>query len=138
MDQRYEAHDEATFLQQQAADAQVAMRQTLAAMQETVKSAADVGAWTREYPWYAVGVVAVAGFLTATTVLSPSHRQSHGSRTEATSESPSSFLSSVLSFLWRVSRGMLLSTIVSAMSINAAHAEAIDGESMPEETPMAE
>jgi hypothetical protein len=138
MERQYDAHDEATFLQQQAADAQVAMRQTLAAMQETAKSAADVGAWTREYPWHAVGVAAVAGFLTATMVVSPSHRQSHDPRTQTASASASSFMSSVLSYLWRMSRGMLLSTVVSAIGVSAVQAETTDGESMPAETPMAE
>jgi ElaB/YqjD/DUF883 family membrane-anchored ribosome-binding protein len=138
MERQYDTHDEATFLQQQAADAQVAVRQTLVAMQETAKSAADIGAWTREYPWYGVGVAAVAGFLTATMVLSPARHQSHDSRTQTASASPSSFMSSVLSFLWRVSRGMLLSAVVSAMGVSAVQAEAADGASMPEETPMAE
>jgi hypothetical protein len=123
MKQQYEVEDEATFLQQQAADAKVAMQRTLAAMQETAKSAADVRAWTQKYPWYAVGIATVAGFVAARTVLSPAHRQNSRAPTETPAASRSSPLSSVLSWLWGMGRGMLISAIVSAVSVNVAETE---------------
>jgi hypothetical protein len=137
MEQRYKVEDEAAFLQQQAADAKVAMQRTLAEMQETAKSAADIGAWTRKYPWYAVGAAAAAGFITATTVLSPPQRQRHGAHTETTSASGSSLLSSALSLLWRMGRGVLMSALVSAIGVTISEAESDDDESAFEHAPVA-
>lgn len=127
MAQRYEVEDEAAFLQQQAADAKVAVQRTLAVMQETAKSAADVGAWTQKYPWYAVGIAAAAGLITATTVLSPSRHQRNGAYAEPPSASRSSWLSSALSLLWGASRGMLMSALVSAIGVAVGEAES-DGD----------
>jgi hypothetical protein len=137
MEQRYDVADEAAFLQQQAADAKVAMQRTLAAMQETAKSVADVSAWTRMYPWYAVGAAAVAGFITATAVLSPPQRQRHGAHTETASASGSSLWSSVLSLLWGMGRGVLMSTIASAVGITVGEAAADNEASVSEPVSVA-
>lgn len=129
LERRYDIHNEAMFLRQQAADAKVALQQTLAAMQETAKTAADVRAWTHAYPWYAVGAAAVVGFITATAVVSPAPRESNGSRTESARRAPSAFSSSVRSLLFSIGRGMLMSAIAGAtgaISANVQDAESED------------
>jgi hypothetical protein len=119
----YNEHDEAVFLQQQAADAKVAIRHTLATMQETAKAAADVQAWTRRYPGYAVGVAAVIGFVTATTVLAPSPRNSPPAPPTAAPAARSSFLSTLLSSGFGLVRSAVMSAIISAIHAHEEHEE---------------
>lgn len=119
----YNEHDEAVFLQQQAADAKVAIQHTLATMQETAKAAADVRAWTRRYPGYAVGVAAVIGFVTATTVLAPSPRNSSHAQPTAAPAARSSLLSTLLPSLFGLVRSAVMSAIVSAIHAHEAHEE---------------
>ena len=71
----YNTSDARVFLAQQAADAKIAMQCTRADMQATAHEVVDVHWWTQQYPWYAVGVAAVLGFMTATHVLAPSPSQ---------------------------------------------------------------
>jgi ElaB/YqjD/DUF883 family membrane-anchored ribosome-binding protein len=61
------------FLGQQADEAQAAMTATLAEMQESLKDAADLDAWARQYPWPTVGAAAALGFLVAATVTPSKH-----------------------------------------------------------------
>lgn len=71
----YNTDDERVFLVQQAADAKTAVQHTIADMQTTAREAANISWWTQQYPWYAVGVATVLGFITATSVLAPTkHR----------------------------------------------------------------
>ncbi len=71
----YNTHDARVFLTQQAADATIAMQRTIADIQATAHEVADVRRWTQQYPWYAVGIAAVLGFMAATHVLVPSPPQ---------------------------------------------------------------
>jgi hypothetical protein len=71
----YNTNDAREFLAQQAADAQTAIRRTVADIQVTAHEVVDVRWWTQQYPWYAVGTAAVLGFLMATHVLAPPHPQ---------------------------------------------------------------
>jgi hypothetical protein len=59
----------ADFLNKEAEMARAAIVQTLQALKEDVKNAADLHYWTREHPWAAVGVASLAGFLAATAVI---------------------------------------------------------------------
>jgi hypothetical protein len=65
---------ESELLREEAQLASEAIRQTLRSMQGDVKEAADVAAWTREYPWASIGVAAAAGFLAAS-ALAPGGRR---------------------------------------------------------------
>jgi ElaB/YqjD/DUF883 family membrane-anchored ribosome-binding protein len=115
---RYDERDEAVFLQQQADDAKKAMRNTLAAMRETAKTAADIKAWTQAYPWHAVGAGAATGFLAAS--LLPSFKggaKQAQADTHGASRSP--LVSFVNSSLLGVIRNVVISTITSALVVNA-------------------
>jgi hypothetical protein len=57
------------FLDQEAQVARAAIVRTLQDLKEDVKSAADLGYWTRRHPWAAVGLASLAGFLAATAVV---------------------------------------------------------------------
>jgi len=119
----YNEHDEAVFLHQQAADAKVAIQHTLASMQETVKAAADVQSWTRRYPGYAVGVAAILGFVTATTVLAPAPRTSSHTPPAAAPAARSSLLAMLLSSVFGLVRSAVMSAIVSAIHAHEEHVE---------------
>ena len=67
----YNTADAHTFLDQQAADAQTAIHQTLTEMQATAREVANVRWWTQHYPWSAVGAVAVLSYVVTTAVLAP-------------------------------------------------------------------
>jgi hypothetical protein len=119
---RYDERDEAAFLQQQAEDAKKAMRQMLAAMRGTAKTAADVKAWTQAYPWQSVGAGAAAGFLASGFLPSFKGRADQTqANTHAASRSPlASFLHSSL---LGVIRSALVSAITSAVFTSAQMAE---------------
>ena len=72
----YNTDDEHVFLAQQAADAKIAIRRTVADMQESAKEIVNVTWWTQHYPWYAVGAAAVLGFVAASTAVAPADHQS--------------------------------------------------------------
>jgi hypothetical protein len=65
---------ETEYLAREATEAQAAIQATLEQMRATLKDAADVRAWTRQYPWATLGVAAAAGFVAAKVVL-PSRRR---------------------------------------------------------------
>jgi hypothetical protein len=88
------------------------MQRTLADMQTTLKEAADVRWWTQQYPWYAVGVAAVAGFVTATQVLTPSdHRAPPAPPAQAQSAGRSSWISSLFELVRSTLMGAIMEGI---------------------------
>jgi hypothetical protein len=97
------------FLTQQATDAKIAMQRTLADMQTTLKEAADVRWWTQQYPWYAVGAAAVAGFVTATQVLTPSDHRAPPA--QAQSAGHSSWISSLFELVRSTLMGAIMEGI---------------------------
>jgi hypothetical protein len=111
----YNARDEATFLQQQAADARVAIQQTLAEMQETVKVAADVRRWTQQYPWIAVGAASVLGFVAASALARNGAAPSQAQAPQQPQAARPSLLTSFLSPLFPMLRNALVSTVVSGV-----------------------
>jgi hypothetical protein len=111
----YNTQDEATFLQQQAADAKVAMQRTLAEMQETAKAAADVRWWTQQYPWIAVGAATVLGFVAATVITKDGATPPAAEAAQHRPASKPSLLASLLSPLFTTLRGVLVSAAVSGV-----------------------
>jgi putative exporter of polyketide antibiotics len=123
MMQGYDEQNEAVFLRQQAEDAKIALHQTLTAMQETAKTAADIRALTQQYPWLAVGATAAAGFI-ATTIVLPSSRQS-SEALAATPPSRGSALSSFIrSSLWGIVRATVMSTVAGLLASTQTDSEA--------------
>jgi hypothetical protein len=112
---QYNTQDEATFLQQQAADARVAIQQTLAEMQETVKVAADVRRWTQQYPWIAVGAASVLGFVASSALARNGAVHSQAEVTQQRQADRPSLLMSFLSPLFPMLRNALVSTVVSGV-----------------------
>lgn len=114
--QRYDHADEARFLQQQAHDAQIAIKHTLAKMRETSKVAADVRWWTQRYPWCAVGGAGLVGFVVVTCLSASSRGQERSSpQRQARESSPSSVFAGMFSSLWPMVRGGLMSAIIGAL-----------------------
>jgi hypothetical protein len=114
--QRYDNADEARFLRQQANDAQIAIKQTLAQMRETSKDAADVRWWTQRYPWCAVGGAGLLGFVVVTCRSASSRGQERSSpQRHARESSPSSVFSGMFSSLLSIVRGVLISAIIGAL-----------------------
>ena len=62
---------ESEYLAAQADAARLAISRSLGAVRASLKSAGDVKAWTREYPWPSLGLAAVAGFLAAEALVAP-------------------------------------------------------------------
>jgi hypothetical protein len=114
---RYNERDEAEFLRQQSQDAKKAIQQTLAAMRETAKTAADARAWTREYPWPSVGAAALGGLMASTLVPSFKGRTDQAQVDAASSRS--SLASFVQSSLLGVIRSVVSSAIASAVYTQA-------------------
>jgi hypothetical protein len=102
-------------LQQQAADARVAIQQTLAEMQETVKVAADVRRWTQQYPWIAVGAASVLGFVAASALARNGAAPSQADVPQQRQADRPSLLMSLLSPLFPMLRNALVSTVVSGV-----------------------
>ena len=113
----YNTKNEGIFLQQQAADAKVAMQRTVAEMKVTAKEAADVHWWTQHYPWYAVGAAAVVGFVTATSVLPSSHRriQRQDATVQASVARSPSFFSPLFVSLLDMAKSAVMSAIIGAI-----------------------
>jgi hypothetical protein len=66
--------DVVTFLDSQANQSKFAIREILADMRRDLRSAADIPAWTRDYPWSVVAVGSVFGFVVCSTALGASPR----------------------------------------------------------------
>jgi hypothetical protein len=114
--QRYDQADEARFLRQQANDAQIAIKQTLAQMRETSQEAADVRWWTQRYPWCAVGGAGLLGFVIVTCLRASSRGPERSSPPRhARESSPSSIFSGMFSSLLSMVRGLLISAIIGAL-----------------------
>lgn len=122
---QYNTKNEGIFLQQQAADAKVAIQHTVAEMKATAKEAADVHWWTQRYPWYAVGAAAVVGFVTAISVLPSSHRrtQRQDAAVQASVARRSSFLSPLFVSLLDMAKSVVMSVIISAIHTTDQQAE---------------
>jgi len=73
--QHYNTNNERVFLAQQAADAKTAMQRTVVDIQAAAKEAANVSWWTQQYPWYAVGAVAVLGFVATISLRPPADQR---------------------------------------------------------------
>jgi hypothetical protein len=115
---RYNERDEAEFLRQQRQDAKKAIQQTRAAMRETTTTATDAWAWTRAYPWPSVGAAALGGLM-ASTLLPSLLGRTAPARADAAASSRSSLVSFVQSSLWGVIRSVVISTIASAVYVEA-------------------
>ena len=112
---QYNTQDEATFLQQQAADAKVAIQQTLVEMQETAKAAADVRLWTQQYPWIAVSAATVLGFVAASALTRDGVTHSQAEVTPQHQAAKPSLLMSLLSPLFPMLRNAIVSAVVSGV-----------------------
>jgi hypothetical protein len=119
--QRYDHADEARFLRQQANDAQIAIKQTLAQMRKTSKDAADVRWWTQRYPWCAVGGAGLLGFVVVTYLSAfPCGQERSSPQRHARESSPSSVFSGMFSSVFSgmfssllsIGRGGLMSAII--------------------------
>ena len=62
------SESEAEFLERQTAEATAAIGDTLKAIQANLKDAANVRAWTQQYPWWAIGAAALTGFAAAAAI----------------------------------------------------------------------
>jgi len=65
---------EAQYLQEQAANAKAALKQTLTDFGQHLAGGVDLRNWAAKYPWWTVGGAAVAGFVAATVAV-PSKEQ---------------------------------------------------------------
>jgi hypothetical protein len=114
----YDEQNEAVFLRQQAEDAKIAIQQTLGDMRQTVKTAADIRALTRQYPWLVLGATAAAGFMTTRLVLPSAHAQPQA--TAAPSPKRGSSLSTfVTSSLANIARSAVMSAVASLIHAKA-------------------
>lgn len=112
---RYNTADESTFLRQQATDAKTAILRTVADIKATTQEAADVRWWTQQYPWYAVAVAALVGFVTATQILAPSDHQAPAAPpAQGQTAARPSWMSSLLELV----RSTLMSVIIGALQSN--------------------
>jgi ElaB/YqjD/DUF883 family membrane-anchored ribosome-binding protein len=103
---------EAAFLAQQAADAKIAIKQTLEEMQKTAKEAADISWWTRRYPWAAVGTAALVGF-----VAIPVLTMERAPRTQTTAtRNGQAATPSLLSSLFDMVRGVIITSVTTALN----------------------
>jgi ElaB/YqjD/DUF883 family membrane-anchored ribosome-binding protein len=110
--QHYDTNDERAFLAQQAADAKTAMQRTIAEMQATAKEAANIGWWTQQYPWYAVGAATVLGFVATTYALAPAD---HRAPSAPPAASHTAARPSWTASLFEMVRSMLMSAIIGAL-----------------------
>src|SRR3954471_18982522 len=65
---RAERQSESEFLAAQSADAKQAVLDSIDELKDSLAQAADYKVWTRQHPWAAVGIAAVAGFAAATVI----------------------------------------------------------------------
>jgi len=66
---------EAVFLQEQAANAKAAFKQTLNEVTHGLANGVDPRAWTAEHPWVAVATAAAAGFAAASFLIPSKEEQ---------------------------------------------------------------
>jgi hypothetical protein len=121
--QKYNTGDEAVFLQQQATDAQAAIQQTLAEMQEHAKAAVDVRWWTQQYPWIAVGAAAVLGFVATSALTRGARTSTRADTTPPREAAQPSFLMSLLAPLFTTLRSALVSAVISGVMDKAQERE---------------
>jgi hypothetical protein len=107
----YNSHDERVFLAQQAADAKIAIQQTVADMQVTAREAANISWWTQQYPWYAVGVATVLGVVVTTSALAPSKHRAQPGPPVARPVARPSWMTSLFDMI----RSLLMSIILDAL-----------------------
>lgn len=112
MTRRYNPYDESIFLQQQAADAKLAMQHTLTDMRDTALALSDIPAWAQQYPWLTTGAACAAGFVTSVVLTSSPHRSAEAN---ANTSNPSSLTASLRSALFGFLRSTLLSAVASAV-----------------------
>jgi hypothetical protein len=110
-------------LQQQAADAKVAIQQTWVEMQETAKAAADVRRWTQQYPWIAVGAATVVGFVAASALTGDGGTPPQADVAPQRQAARPSLLASFLSPLFPMLRNALVSAVVSGVMDKAQEQE---------------
>ena len=65
---------EPDFLDREAETAKAAVLRTLGDLHRGLASATDLRAWTREHPWLAIGIAALAGFAAATVAGAPAEK----------------------------------------------------------------
>lgn len=118
--QHYNTNDERVFLAQQAADAKTAMQRTVGDMQAAAKEAANVSWWTQQYPWYAVGAVAVLGVVAATHVLAPSAQRTQPAPPTG---SQAAARPSWMAALFEMGRSMLMGIVVDAIHPSGQQSE---------------
>lgn len=109
----YDTDDERVFLAQQAADAKTAMQRTVADMQAAAKEAANIGWWTQQYPWYAVGAATVLGFVAATSILAPA---GHRTRPAPPATSQAAARPSWTAALFEMVRSLVMRTLIDALN----------------------
>ena len=66
---------EADYLAQQAQNAQLALSRAFGEVSQRLREGVDPKLWAKEYPWMTVGAAAVAGFLTAYTLIPSKEEQ---------------------------------------------------------------
>jgi len=111
--QHYNTNNERVFLAQQAADAKTAMQRTVVDMQAAAKEAANVSWWTQQYPWYAVGAVAVLGVVVATRVLAPADQRTPPAPPAG---SQAAARPSWMASLFEIGRSMLMGIVMDAIN----------------------
>jgi hypothetical protein len=119
--------DEAAFLAQQAATAKIAIKQTLAEMQETAREAADLRWWTRHYPWAAVATATLLGFFVA-----PLLTMERSTPPPPTTSNDQSAAPSLLSSLLGLGKEVIGAALVSALKSTKEQAEHPEAATHPE------
>jgi ElaB/YqjD/DUF883 family membrane-anchored ribosome-binding protein len=135
--------DEADFLKQESAEAKQAMAHTVQELKDSLRTAADLKLWTRQHPWAAVGVAAVAGFAVANAVTPSKHEHAppppwmaYGNGQAAPAGAPHAAksygaLNSLLAPLFDMAKVALQSTIASAIG-GAMQQQANEAETPPQ------
>jgi len=111
--QHYNTNNERVFLAQQAADAKTAMQRTVVDIQAAAKEAANVSWWTQQYPWYAVGAVAVLGFVAATSVRPPADQRP---QPEPAAGSQAAARPSWMAALFEMGRSVVMGIVTDALN----------------------
>jgi hypothetical protein len=120
---QYNTQNEATFLQQQAADAKIAIQQTLTEMQETAKAAADIRRWAQQYPWIAVSAATMLGFVAASAFTRDGVTHSQAEVTPQHQAAKPSLLMSLLAPFLPMLRNAIVSAVVSGVMDKAQEQE---------------
>src|SRR5207244_2947365 len=88
-------------------------QRTVVDMQAAAKEAANVSWWTQQYPWYAVGAVAVLGVVVATRVLAPADQRPPPAPPAG---SQAAARPSWMASLFEIGRSMLMGIVIDAMN----------------------